>query len=87
MRDSALNLYRFPGNAYVQARGSIEIRYTNGANNPPPGSTTPGADNWFDNLPADNPHFVGDSVYLMDNAGPVRDRQHACLVPLPLQPR
>ena len=37
MRDSALNLYRFPGNAYVPGRGSIEIRYTNGTNDPAAG--------------------------------------------------
>ena len=86
MRDSALNLYRFPGDAYVPAGGSIEVRYTDGANDPAAGVYYLGADNWFDNLPADNPHFVGDSVYLMDTAGPYQTGNMRAWFPYPCNP-
>lgn len=86
MRDSALNLYRFPASAYVPANGSIEVRYTSGTDDPAAGIYYTGGDAWFDNLPADNPHFVGDSVYLMDNAGPYETGNMRAWFPYPCNP-
>jgi endonuclease YncB( thermonuclease family) len=86
MRDSALNLYRFPGNAFVPARGSIEVRFRNGVNDPAAGIYYTSDRNWFDNLPADNPHFAGDSVYLMDNAGSYETGNMRAWFPYPCNP-
>ncbi len=75
LRDTALNKYRFPGGAVVPAGGSVEVRLTSlpaGAVNGADGVYYLGyEDNWFGNLPADNPDFVGDAVLLMDSAGPL----------------
>lgn len=69
MRDTALNLYRFPSRAVVPAGGAIEVRMTTGDNQPAQGIFYAGEGPWFDNLPAENEYFEGDAVYLMDDAG------------------
>ncbi len=86
LRDSALNLYRFPSNAVVPARGSIELRMTNGTDDPAKGIFYAGDDKWFDNLPADNPQFAGDAAYLMDDAGRYQTGNLRAWFPYPCNP-
>jgi endonuclease YncB( thermonuclease family) len=86
LRDSALNMYRFPSYAAVAGNSTIEVRLANGADDPGAGVYYAGDDDWFDNLPADNPYFAGDAAYLMDNAGPYQTGNLRAWAPYPCNP-
>lgn len=71
IRDSALNYRRLPAGTVVPAGQAREV-YS--------------GDLGLNNLPADNPAFEGDAVYLMDNAGPHRTGNLRAWFPYPCVP-
>lgn len=92
VRDSALNKHTLPAGMVVPANDSVELRLDAGTNGGgvyytgvPADSEVPKG-SWFDNLPAPNPEFVGDAVYLMDNAGPYSTGNIRAWYPYPCEP-
>lgn len=92
VRDSALNKHRLPAGMVVPANDSVELRLDAGTDGGGVYYTGVPADSedpkgsWFDNLPAPNPDFVGDAVYLMDNAGPYSTGNIRAWYPYPCEP-
>lgn len=92
IRDSALNYFRIPFGTAVGSGQILEVQFNTAGQQQPawPGTSILVAANTgamgFNNLPANNAFFEGDSLYLMDASGPYSTGNLRSWFPYPCNP-